>query len=318
MRAHLDETPYAVLLSATEGYKTLKVHSPSLVVPDWEYLHSHGEQWEQKYPTVSSILNIESTFTCIELRIGREAYRSYNRSIPSFPLDILKSGCPMISKLTIELDEFRGYSTGWDWHFCEFAKVPRPRRFQMKSTYSDAAISRIARFANLRYLTTHFFISPAMIAVMGPRQERQAAFDFYKSIEKQKCGVSLDRLDVVFHICEYHNWSADAVKDVKPPVTMTVCPLEKPKGHCKYRVTCEDARSEDVLCRTTKTLGLGGLVLPFGCPCPTLEFNHSTVSSLRKALVNTSAKTLLLPFGLKKFEDEEAVWPFDVDTLEYE
>ncbi len=318
MRAHLDETPYAVLLSATEGYKTLKVHSPSLVVPDWEYLRSHGEQWEQEYPTVSSILNIESTFTCIELRIGREAYRSYNRSIPTFPLDILKSGCPMISKMNIELDEFRGYSMGWDWYSCEAAKVPWPMRTPMKSAYNDVAISRIARFANLQYLTTHFFISTVVVGVMGPRQKRQAAFDFYKSIEKQKCGVRLDRLDVVFYIGEHFDWKNYAVKDVEPLVTVTVCPLEKPKGHCRYRVTCEDTRSEEVLCRTTKTLGLGGLVLPFGCPCPTLECNHSTISSLRKALVNTSAKTLLSPFGLRRSENEEAVWPFDVDTLEYE
>ena len=292
MRAHLDETPYAVLLSATEGYKTLKVHSPTSVVSDWEYLPSRSQQWEQKYPSVSSILNIESTFTCIELRIGREAYRSYTHSIPCFPLDILRSGCPMISKLTIELDEFRGYSTGWDWCFCEFVR-PSPRRFPVKSAYNDAAISRIARFTNLRYLTTHFFVSQAEIGIMGPRQERQAAFDLYKCIEKQKCGIRLDRLDVVFHICESYIWRNYPIKDVKPPVAMTVCTLEKPKGRCKYSVTCEDERFEKGFSRTTKALGLGGLVLPFGSSCPTLG-------------------------RLKKSRNEEMDWPFEVDTLEYE
>ncbi|KAK0508187.1 hypothetical protein JMJ35_009271 [Cladonia borealis] len=285
MRAHLDKTPYAVLLSATEGYKTLKVHSPSTVVSDWEYLPSRSQQWEQKYPSVSSILNIESTFTCIELRVGREAYRSY---IPSFPLDILRSGCPMISKLTIELDDFRGYSTGWDWCLCEFMKNHH-RRCYVRSTCNNAAISEIARFANLRYLTTHFLHGQAQFAVMGPRQERQAAFDFYKCIDKQKCGVRLERLDVVFHICEDYY----ARRDVMPPITMTVCPFEKPKGHRKYSVTCDDARFEKISCRTAKALGLGGLVSPFGWPCPT-------------------------PGHLKKSRNEEPDWPFDVDTLEYE
>ena len=285
MRAHLDETPYAVLLSATEGYKTLKVHSPSTVVSDWEYLPSRSQQWEQKYPSVSSILNIESTFTCIELRVGREAYRSY---IPSFPLDILRSGCPMISKLTIELDDFRGYSTGWDWCLCEFMKNHH-RRCYVRSTCNNAAISEIARFANLRYLTTHFLHGQAQFAVMGPRQERQAAFDFYKCIDKQKCGVRLERLDVVFHIREDYY----ARRDVMPPITMTVCPFEKPKGHRKYSVTCDDARFEKISCRTAKALGLGGLVSPFGWPCPT-------------------------PGHLKKSRNEEPDWPFDVDTLEYE
>ena len=292
MRAHLDETPYAVLLSATDGFKTLEVHSPTSVVSDWEYLPSRSQQWEQKYPSVSSILNIECNFTCLELRIGREAYRSYNHSIPNFPLDILRSGCPMISKLTIELDEFRGYSTGWDWCVCEFVR-PSPRRFPVKSAHNDAAISRIARFANLRYLTTHFFVLQGEINIMGPRQERQAAFDLYKSIDKQKCGIRLERLDVVLHICENYNWRVYAVKDVKPPVTMTVCSLEKPKSHCKYSVTCDDARFEKVSCRTTKALGLGGLVLPSGCPRPILGRR-------------------------KKSRNEEADWPFDVDTLEYE
>ena len=198
----------------------------------------------------------------------------------------------MISKLTIELDEFRGYSTGWDWLVCEFVKLS-PRRFPVRSAYNDAAISRIARFANLRYLTTHFYISQADIAIMGPRQERQAAFDLYKCIDKQKCGIRLDQLDVVFHICDTYNWRAYAVEDVKPPVTMTVCSLEKPKRHCKYSVTCDDARFEKVPCRTTKALGLGGLVLPFGWPRQTLG-------------------------RLNKSRNEEADWPFDVDTLEYE
>ena len=288
MRAHLDETPYAVVLSATEGYKTLKVHSPSSVVSDWEYLPSRSQQWEQKYPSVSSILNVESTFTCIELRIGREAYRSYTHSIPCFPLDILRSGCPMISKLTIELDEFRGYSTGWDWCVCESLK-PYQRRCYVRYAYNDAAISRIARFANLRDLTTHFFLVRAQIAVMGPRQERQAAFDLYKCIDKQKSGIRLERLDVVFHICEDYYTH----KDVMSPIMMAVCPLEKPKGDRKYRVTCDDPRFEKGSCRTTKALGLGGLVLPLGRPCP--------------------------PAGhVRKSRNEEPDWPFDVDTLEYE
>ena len=292
MRAHLDETPYAVLLSATEGYKTLKVHSPSSVVSDWEYLPSHRKQWEQKYPSVSSVLSIESTFTSIEFRIGQEAYRAYYNSTSSFPLDILNSGCPMISRLTIELDEFRGYSKGWDWCLFEYWRRT-PKKNSLGSAYNDAAIASIAQFANLRNLTTHFFLSEGEMSVMGPRQKRQAAFDLYKSIERQKCGVRLDRLDVVFHTCVLPNWGPYPVQDVKPPVTMAVCPLEKPKGDCKYSVTCDDARLEEALCRTIIPLGLGALIPPFGCPCPTLG-------------------------DLKRVRNEKALWPFDVDTLEYE
>ena len=292
MRAHLDETPYAVILSATEGYKTLKVHSPSSVVSDWEYLPSPRKQWEQKYPSVSSILNIEGNFTCIEFRIGQEAYRSYYHSTESFPLDILYGGCPMITRLTIELDEFRGISKGWDWCYCEFARRS-PKRIPLRSAYNEAAIASIARFANLRDVTTHFFISEREMSVMGPRQERQAAFELYKRIERQKCGVRLDRLDVVFHTCVLPEWGILPAKDVKPPVTMAVRPLEKPKGDCRYSVTCDDTRPGEFLCRTTIPLGLGELVLRSGCPCPTLV-------------------------RLKESRNEMAGWPFGVDTLEYE
>lgn len=292
MRAHLDETPYTVILSATEGYKTLKVHNPSSVVSDWGYLPIHGKLWEQRYPSVSSILDIEGTFTSIEFRIAKEAYRSYYHSTSSFPLDILNSGCPMITRLTIELDEFRGYSKGWDWCYCEFVRRS-PKEIPLRSAYNDAAIASIARFANLRDVTSHFFISEREMSVMGPRQERQAAFDLYKRIERQKCGVRLDRLDVVFHTCVLPSWGTYPVMDVKPPITMAVRPLEEPKGDCKYSVTCDDMGPEAVLCRTTIPLGLGGLVLRPGCPYPTLV-------------------------RLKEPRNEMAGWPFDVDTLEYE
>lgn len=288
MRAHLDDTPYAVLLSATEGYKTLKVHSPSSVVSDWEYLPAHRKQWEPKYPSVSSVLSIEGTFTSIEFRIGVEAYRAYYHSTSSFPLDILNSGCPMISRLTIELDEFRGLSKGWDW--CSLESMRRShRKIPLRCAYNEAAIASIARFANLRDLTTHFFIGEGEMSVMGPRQEKQAAYELYKCIERQKCGARLDRLDVVFHICKNPNWGPYPAQDVKPPVTMAVRPLEKRKGDCMYSVTCNDPRLEE----TTKSLGLGGLIPPFGCPCPSLG-------------------------DLKKVRNEKALWPFDVDTLEYE
>lgn len=292
MRAHLDETPYTVILSATEGYKTLKVHNPSSVVSDWGYLPIHGKLWEQRYPSVSSILDIEGTFTSIEFRIAKEAYRSYYHSTSSFPLDILNSGCPMVTRLTIELDEFRGYSKGWDWCYCEFVRRS-PKEIPLRSAYNDAAVASIARFANLRDVTSHFFISEREMSVMGPRQERQAAFDLYKRIERQKCGVRLDRLDVVFHTCVLPSWGTYPVMDVKPPITMAVRPLEEPKGDCKYSVTCDDMGPEAVLCRTTIPLGLGGLVLRPGCPYPTLV-------------------------RLKEPRNEMAGWPFDVDTLEYE
>ena len=273
-------------------------------------------QQEQTYPSISSVLQAENNLTSIELRIERKEYRSYSSSVPVFPLDPLHRGCPMLSKLNIDLDEFKGYSTGWDWYFRE---ERRSRRFPMRPPHSAAALSTLAQFANLNHLTAHFLIDQNELEFVHPRQERQAAFDLYKNIQTQKCGARLDRLDFVFHVCSFENSHGmiHEVRDVKPPITTFVRPLQVPKRDIKYSVICDDARSTKVR-HHQKIVGKpSGQIPPLDHMG--LEINQSKASPSCRSLVDNIAKIAPLSSLLNKDADKgKGKWPFEVDMLEYE
>ena len=276
-----------------------------------------GSQIPPDGPSLESLLKKENSFHGVKFMLERTIDNPKLISM-DFSIDLFHSCLPMLSELVIDLGDFHGYSTGWDRVVREDI---RRRRFPVNLYLAKVTIAPLSKFTNLRHLTIHFLI--VHLQLLRERQARQAAFELYKSLESRKQGVRLDQLDVVFYTwaCNIYGYNG-TLSEVKVSVTITVRPLQKPKGDRRYSVACNNSHCGKLLDRRKKAEKLYGpnawiyRLGPHAWAC-----EHGETSRLVAMLSEVGVKIALWPAIFVKDKEKRktlAKWPFEVDTREYQ
>lgn len=231
-------SPTAVLLSYSNDYKTLKIHSPS----------KYREL--QQYPNLQYVLKAESPFECLEMLYNLD-HCGINMSST---LEAFNHCCPQLSRLVINLGHFAGYSRGWDRELRE--AIATRRQLPVSQTdvppfKGNVNICRLAEFSNLKELTIHFELDVTQITLLHPSQGGQALREMFQEIEKRKQGVRLDRLEVVWRtwLGNIYGGMYGCFNDQEIEVKMTCGTIKDGQRNATndYVLTCDDGRYRKII-----------------------------------------------------------------------
>ena len=147
--------------------------------------------------TITQVLNVGYTYQCFEYLPNRSAHH-YNLSATA--LNLLNDTLPLLSRLSIDLGEFMGYSACWD---IAYKKVKRKGPASAYAPYLDIdaidIVCAIARFSNVRHLTLHYRLQPDQVALMHPKVGCEIVRELFESFQAQKRGQPLVRFEVRFY-----------------------------------------------------------------------------------------------------------------------
>ncbi len=194
---------------------------------------------------LTQVLGIENTYECVEFLPN---VTPHHFKVSARALDLLSSTLPLLSRLTINLGNFIGYSTSC---YRAFPNTRTGYSYE-RLVYTDSVdiIWAIARFQNLRHLTIHFMLQSDQIALMHPRNGWEAVRQLFDLVQRCKRGEALVRLDVVFYTNAANIFGyAEVSWHFDPPTVSTTMTIvcnnnTSPKGgqQTQYTCTCENQR----------------------------------------------------------------------------
>lgn len=161
----------AVCLSAVDDFKTLKIHN-SFGWPD------------VFYPHITTVLSGDQSYQSVEYVRNRE--RPGFHDLSATALDVLNGCCPLVSKLTIELEHVTQYYAAADLA-------------NKEASQERGIIDALAEFPNLRHLQIHFALREHELEFAHQDQGCKAVGQLYQAIQNKRHGMRVERLDVILY-----------------------------------------------------------------------------------------------------------------------
>lgn len=180
----MEDSPRVITMSETDNSKILRFDIDRCPEPDIS-------------ATITQVLSVENTYQCFEYLPDRSADH-FHLSAPA--LNLLNRTLPFLSRLSIDLGEFIGYSACWDTAYKKAKEKYLPHPYmQFPDIGATDIICAIANFSNVRHLTLHYRLQPDQVALMHPRVGCEVVRELFESFQEQKRGQTLIRFDLRFY-----------------------------------------------------------------------------------------------------------------------